>query len=84
MTDQPYTQREIDHFHGEIAKELEEIGKDIDSMKGDMEKGFKTVHIKLDYTNGKVKKIIIAMVLLAGMSIGFGFNNFPLILGMIL
>ena len=49
------------------------------------------IHEKLDllidkvtFTNGKVKKIIIALTLMFGLLLGLGFQNAPLLLSIIL
>ena len=41
-----------------------------------IEAGTEAIDRKVGYTNGKVRKIIIAIVLLAGITIGLGFTQF--------
>lgn len=64
MTEIPYTKRELDMKFDGLHETLEEHGKTHVEILEEVKK-----------TNGKVKKIIIAMVLLFGMTIGYSVNN---------
>lgn len=63
-----YTDREIDNFHAHLDEKMETRFNTVDQK-------LDKIDTKVEYTNGKVKKIIIAMVLLAGIMIGQVMTN---------
>lgn len=70
MPDQtPYSKREIDTLHGQL-------GEKIDALDTKIVEGFKGVHERQDIANTKIKKIIVALVLVFGIMIGLGATNF--------
>jgi hypothetical protein len=83
-----YSNREIDA----LAKSL---GDKIDNTKNVLElklsenhrvsaESLSRIEMQVSYTNGKVKKITLALVLLGGVCIGLGFQQVAPILGLIL
>ena len=64
-----YTNREIDLMQKGIRRELEAINTN-------MKTGFGGIHERQDQTNGKVKKIIVALVFAFGLIIGIGAKDF--------
>lgn len=77
MTQEPYTKREIDAYHSNMEENMKEL-------KDEMTKGFKTTHTKLDYTNGKVRKIIIALISVVFFSVGLGLKELSPLLKLLL
>lgn len=74
---EPYKNREIDQFHSGLK---EQIG----SLRDDMNKGFGKINARLDVTNGKVKKIIIALVAVGFFALGLGLKEARFLIGLIL
>lgn len=55
--------------------------RDIDDLKNVVKEGFRGIHERQDVTNGKVRKIIIALVLVVGVVIGLtGKESVPLLI----
>lgn len=77
MDNEPYSKREIDQHHEYIKSELTTI-------KEDMRTGFDEVKNRLDYTNGKLKKIILAMVAVSAFTLGLGLKEAQAILALFL
>ena len=73
MEERPYTNREHDAKHQEIIGALTRVEEQI----------IKVVE-QTTITNGKVKRITLALVLLFGISLGLGSQYAPLLLSMIL
>ena len=73
MPEEPFSNREIRQFHEEIYKELSVIGKELTIIKAEVQ-----------FTNGKVRKIIIAVISLSFFSLGLGFNQVLPIIGLLL
>ena len=67
--DNPYNKRELD------AK-FSHIHEDISSLKESISKGFEGVHFRQDIANGKVNKVVIALVFAFGLIVGLGFVDF--------
>lgn len=76
MPDADYKNRELD----EKFKNLDTL---IREKHDDVMVKISGVDMKVTYTNGKVKKIIIALVLLAGIVIGQNFSNTHDIIGLL-
>lgn len=55
MTEKNYSKRELDNF-------FQKHEEDHSRLEGKIDAGFGQVNARLDITNGKVKKIIIALV----------------------
>lgn len=73
MTETPYSKRELDFMFRELKDEIQ-------SLNTNTTTGFKGVHARLDITNGKVKKIIVALVAVFFFCLGLGFEQIsPLI-----
>jgi hypothetical protein len=77
MADKPYSKREIDSIK-------EHITGQVTGLSTEMLSGFEAVNKRLDYTNGKVRKITIALVLMGGIMLGAGFQYAPTVLSLIL
>ena len=75
----PYQNREIDSKFNEAFTRMTEFDKDtresLSRIETNMENGFIQVNRRLDTTNGKVKKIIVALVAVAAFSVGAGLVN---------
>jgi hypothetical protein len=69
MAEQPYSNREHDLIHAGLVKQL-------DALNTNMITGFKGIHVRQDITNGKVKKLIVALVFAFGLIIGLGAKDF--------
>lgn len=74
MSDKTYSKNEIDLMHKNIEDRLTNIEKLIRDE----------VIRKLDFTNGKVKKIIIALAVMFGIFIGLGILEAKTLLALIL
>ena len=72
MEDIPYSKREIDHYIDEIRDLFAEHKEDDLHHFNDIKGGINALTVEVRKTNGKVKKIIIAIVLMFGIVIGFG------------
>lgn len=88
MPDQPYSNRELDQKFREVADTSDanriRLTEKLDDLSRLVAEGFKRtdenfsgVHTRQDTANHKVAKIIIALVLLAGVCIGLGFQQAP-------
>jgi len=64
----PYANRELDERFNNLATLIREKHDDVMIVVG-------AVRVQTTATNGKVRKIIIALVLIAGILIGQTFNN---------
>lgn len=68
MTDDaPYSKREIDVF-------LQEQREAHLRMEAKMDRGFAEMIVRQDFTNGKIRKIIVCMAIIGGLIIGAGFQ----------
>jgi hypothetical protein len=65
---QPYSNRELDLMFRELKDEIRTLNTNTTT-------GFKGVHARLDITNGKVKKIIVALIFVFGLLLGMGFEQ---------
>jgi hypothetical protein len=87
MTEHPYSNREIDALAERLGDKInagvEHLADRIAGFEKDTRESLSRVETQVAYTNGKVKKITVALVLLAGMMIGLGFDKAPLLLSLI-
>ena len=58
--------------------------REIDLLHESIHTKLDTVIEKIDFTNGKVKKIILALAIMFGLLIGAGSEHVPTVLGLIL
>jgi hypothetical protein len=87
MADKPYSKREIDV----LAKSLgDQIGNVQNALELKMSDDHKTVadslsriEIQVAFTNGKVRKITVALVLMGGIMLGAGFQYAPTVLSLL-
>ncbi len=77
MAEDPYSKREVDSIK-------EHMTGQINGLSVEMLSGFETVNKRLDYTNGKLRKVIIALVLVFGILIGAGSRYAPNILSLLI
>lgn len=68
MEDKPYLNREID-------KHFETLRQSMDVFESNTSTSLEEIKDLQRYTNGKVRKIIIALVLVSGIVIGQTFTN---------
>ena len=76
MTEKPYSKREIDAMNETTE------GK-YDDLKEFIVDGFKGIHARQDYANGRVNKIILALMLAFGLILGLGATNFSSVIRLI-
>lgn len=73
--DDSYSNRELDEkfkgIHDKLDSNKSDIMLNINQTKGEV----KEVRVQTEFTNGKVRKIIIALVLISGIVIGQAFTN---------
>lgn len=69
--DRRYENREIDSKFEGIHQRLDGQDKVLADIARNQKEGFENVDRKVSYTNGKVKKIIVAIFLICGMFIGY-------------
>ncbi len=73
MSDKPYTKREVDLI-------MDKMSTHHSLTTAWLEK----IDKKVEYTNGKVKRIILALAIMGGLLIGFGFKiALPIIMSLI-
>ena len=79
MESDHYKNREIDGKFNEMDERLKRFEADTRNwqqrIETEMHTGFETMHRKQDYTNGKVRKVIMAMIALAAFTIGVGVDS---------
>lgn len=68
MPSRAYPDREIDRIYATLDRK-------IDALTAEMREGFSGIHARQDKTNGKVNKVVLAMVLVGGLSVGLGLQN---------
>lgn len=82
----PYSNRELDEKFKALGDKVENVQNVLELKMTDghktttdslsrIEIGQEATNKKLDFTNGKVRKITIALVLLFGVCIGLGFTE---------
>lgn len=76
-SDLPYSKREIDIINEHTSGKISELSAEVLS-------GFEAVNKRLDYTNGKVRKITMALILIGGIMLGAGMQYAPTIMALIL
>lgn len=64
--------------------DYEHLKEDLKELKSEMREGFKGVHARQDYANGKTNKIIIALVFAFGLIIGLGVLDMKTALALLL
>lgn len=79
MSDDPYSKREIDQITATITEKVENVQNVLELKISENHKAtvdsLSRIETQVAYTNGKVKKITLALVLLAGVCIGLGFQQ---------
>lgn len=79
MTDQPYSKREIDTLAERLGEKIDNTQSVIELKMAENHKAaadsLSRIEVQVSYTNGKVKRITLALVLLSGVSIGLGFQQ---------
>lgn len=70
MTEQNYSKRELDHFLEEFTKSHIDLKNTIETNQEENRSNFKGMTDRQDFTNGKIKKIIVAMVAFAAFALG--------------
>ena len=76
-SDLPYSKREIDIINEHTSGKISELSAEVLS-------GFEAVNKRLDYTNGKLRKVIMALILMGGILLGAGFQYAPTIMSLIM
>lgn len=88
MSDQPYSKREIDQITMTIGEKIEHVKDALELRITDNHNAtaasLSRIETQVAYTNGKVKKITIALVLLAGVCVGLGFQQIGPVLSLLL
>lgn len=94
MTDDRYANREIDQlfkaadqradeFHNRLMERMDTFETDVRESLTRIEVKADGIDAKVAYTNGKVRKIIISIVLLAGIVIGQNFPDWREVIGLL-
>lgn len=66
-----------DYVHKQLMEDIKEI-------REEMREGFKGVHARQDYANGKTNKIIVALVFAFGLIMGLGILDIKTALALLL
>lgn len=76
MQDNPYSKREIDFLTETLGDKIQNVQNVLELRMSDNHKlyadSLSRIETQVAYTNGKVKKITIGLVFLAGLCIGLG------------
>jgi hypothetical protein len=83
-----YSNREIDALATKLGDKIDNFKNVLELKMSDNHKAaadsLSRIEMQVGYTNGKVKKITLALVLLGGVCIGLGFQQVSPFLGLIL
>lgn len=79
----PYNNRELDAKFAELHDKLDDMKETQAIELGGIKNTQKEMLSEVRYTNGKVRKIIVALVALAFFSLGLGLTNAGPIIGLI-
>lgn len=86
--DDRYSNREIDAMQKAVIEKVDVATLHLADRLADFEKdtreSLSRIEVQVSYTNGKVKKIVLALVLLSGVCIGLGFQQIGPVLSLIL
>ncbi len=88
MDNAPYSNREIDALAERLGEKIdsgiEHVSDRVAGFEKDTRESLTRIETQVGYTNGKVKKIILALVLLSGITLGLGFNQLGPVLGLLI
>jgi hypothetical protein len=88
MADKDYSKREIDAMEARIGEKIENVQNVIELKISENHNAaagsLSRIEMQVAYTNGKVKKITLALVLLSGVCIGLGFQQIGPILSLVI
>jgi hypothetical protein len=85
--EKPYSKREIDSLAENLGDKIENVQNAIELKMNDNHKVYadslSRIEIQVAFTNGKVRKITVALVLMGGIMLGAGFQYAPTILSLL-
>ena len=88
MADKDYSKREIDAMEARIGDKIDNVQNVIELKISENHKAsvdsLSRIEMQVGYTNGKVKKIVLALVLLSGVCIGLGFQQLAPMLSLLI
>jgi hypothetical protein len=87
MPEDRYNNREIDSKHQAVLEKIDNLQNvlelKISTFENDTRQSLQTIEAQVGYTNGKVRKIIIALIFIGGLTIGLGFDKADLLIGLL-
>ena len=84
MSDQPYNTREIQQLFLSMHEKIDRNREDAKDQLDRIETTGRETQNQVIFTNGKVRKIILALVLAFGLILGLGFREVSPILSLLL
>lgn len=76
MTDKTYSDREIDAKNGAIIEKIGDLQNVLElkmtTFENDTRNSLSRIEVQVGFTNGKVRKLILALIFLAGVIVGLG------------
>ena len=84
MSDHPYNTREIQQLFQSVHEKIDRNREDAKEQLDRIELNGEETKDQVVFTNGKVRKIILALVLAFGLIIGLGFERLGPVLGILL